>query len=53
MRKDPLLVRIEWVIVLKLNAKNFSAIKEKTQQDANLHEAVHKDVSPHCAVDNH
>lgn len=53
MRKDPLLVRVEWVIVLKLDAKDFSAIEKKTQEDSNLHEPVHEDVSPHCAVDDH
>lgn len=53
MRKNPLLVGVEWVIVLKLDAKDFFTIEKKTQEDANLHESVHKDVSPHCAVDDH
>ncbi len=53
MRSNPFLVGVEWVTVLKLDAKDFSTVEKQTKKDANLHESVHKDVSPHCAVDYH
>ena len=49
---DPVSIRIEWVILLVLDAEEAPAIEEETQENADLHEAVHQNVSPHSSVDD-
>ena len=50
---NPLRVGVERIAVLVLDSKELLAVEKKGKEHTNLLDAVHENVSPHCAIDDH
>ena len=53
MRSNPISVRIERIALIVLDSEELASLEEKAEKYADLHDAVHENIAPHCAVYDH